>query len=160
MIFITLGTSPYPFNRAVRWIEDLCEVGRLAEPVLFQYGSSESALCLKRFDNISVFESVSADEFAKAAKGSRLTISHAGQGSTFTLAKQEVPFAILPRLARYGEHVDDHQLGFARNVEKFGVRVCLEPSQLAEVVTSPPQLVPTSLIAGPRLVDHLVQTFS
>jgi len=67
--------------------------------------------------------SLTRKEMHESVKEASLIISHAGQGSTRMLADMEACFA-LPRLKRYGEHVDDHQLLFARTVEKFGIHHC------------------------------------
>ncbi|WP_083885629.1 glycosyltransferase [Synechococcus sp. PCC 7336] len=161
MIFVTLGTSPYPFNRAIQWLEELHDRGILARDRLtIQYGNSKLAKALARHPQISVEATLPPDRFVETVRRSQLVISHAGQGSAFMLAKQGASFVLLPRLAEYGEHVDNHQLWFAQRVEKFGVRMCVNLEQLAAAVVSPPPPADKDFLHGPLLADHLIRAYS
>jgi len=53
-------------------------------------------------------------------KNSDLVISHAGAGSIMTTLVNNKPLILVPRLKKYGEVVDDHQLELAREMEKQG----------------------------------------
>lgn len=158
MIVVTLGTIPYPFNRALTWIKTLIDQEAIAEPVFVQYGVSDIAI-LQDYPLVtaeSILESQSLFHLADAA---RLVISHAGQGSTRILAARGCSFVLLPRLQEYGEHVDDHQLSFAHAVSAFGVQHCLSIEQLEQVVLHPPAPFQETLFTEPKLSQHLLETY-
>ena len=156
MIVITFGTIFFPFDRAVKWVEALLEQEIITEPVLLQYGSTPVNV---RHPLLTIVESLARREMEEAVKQASLVVSHAGQGSTRMLAEKGACFVLLPRLKRYGEHVDDHQLLFARAVEKFGIHYCTNFSQLAECVKHPPSPFQGQLFQAPLLVEHLINQY-
>ena len=74
-------------------------------------------------------------EFSQQVETADLLILHAGAGSVIhAIQAGKVP-VVMPRQAKYGEHVDDHQLEFARALAEMGkVVVAEEPGQLADAV--------------------------
>lgn len=158
MIVFTLGTSLFPFERAVDWLQELLASEIIDEPVLFQHGSTLTDQL--RHPLLTNVPSLSNSEMAQVLRQASFVISHAGQGSTRLLAEMKTSFVLLPRLQRYGEHVDDHQLLFARAVEKFGVCYCTEFEQLVNYVKHPPTPFNQDLFQAPLLVEHLVRQYS
>lgn len=158
MITVTLGTIPYPFNRAVQWLNLLLEQEIITEPVFLQYGVSDIK-ALSNHQLVTAVPLLPAEELAEKIEASRFVISHAGQGSTRKLALQDKSFVILPRLAEHGEHVDDHQLLFAEGVESLGVTVCLTVEALRSVIKKPPASLKKDLFSGPKLSDFLVEKY-
>ncbi|GAG58837.1 unnamed protein product [marine sediment metagenome] len=61
------------------------------------------------------------EEFTKLYTSTNLVISHAGIGSIITALRNNKPFIIVPRMKKYGEHLDDHQLEIAGEIEKEGI---------------------------------------
>ncbi|MEL6778138.1 MAG: glycosyltransferase [Cyanobacteria bacterium J06597_16] len=159
MITLTLGTTPYPFGRALQWMHQLLEQEIITEPVFVQHGSTDIAL-LQAHERVSAAALLTAPELNEKISQSRLVISHAGQGSTRKLAAQNKSFVILPRLAKYEEHVDDHQLRFAEGVEQLGVTVCRNFDTLKKAVVSPPEPLNRELFSGPKLGDFLAQKYA
>lgn len=159
MITVTLGTIPYPFNRAVRWLHFLLDKEIITEPVFLQYGVTDiKAVCEHKL--VKAVSLLPSNELAEQISASRFVISHAGQGSTRKLASQDKSFVILPRLAKHGEHVDDHQLLFAESVEQLGVTVCQTIEALQAAIENPPWPLKKDLFEGPKLCDFLVKKYS
>lgn len=154
MIVITLGTSFFPFERALNWLQVLLEQKIIAESVLLQHGST-FPLGLSHPLLTSV-PSLTREEMVAAVKRSSLVISHAGQGSTRMLSELGARFVLLPRLQQYGEHVDDHQLLFARAVAKFGILYCTEFEQLVQAIEHRPEPARSPFQQAPSLVEHLI----
>jgi UDP-N-acetylglucosamine transferase subunit ALG13 len=158
MILFTLGTAVYPFDRAINWLQELLRREIIVEPVILQHGVTSVASLSHPL--VKSVVGLSRDEMHLAVKDASIVISHAGQGSTRTLADMGVPFVLLPRLKRYREHVDDHQLLFARAVEKLGVRHCTELNQLMASIIEPPPPFQGKLFQASLLVDHLIAKYS
>jgi len=158
MIVVTLGTIPYPFNRALLWIDKLLKEGLITEPIFIQYGMSDISILASHAD-ITAASTVTSEELLALVDKARLVISHAGQGSTQMLAARGASFILLPRLKRYREHIDDHQLGFAKSVESFGVRYCLSLVELHESLLNPPPPSPRQLFEGPKLSKYLLEHY-
>lgn len=159
MITVTLGTIPYPFNRAIQWLNLLLDNEIITEPIFLQHGVTDvKSVC--NHELVTAVPLLPSDELAEKIGVSRLIISHAGQGSTRKLAMQDKSFVIMPRLAEHGEHVDDHQLLFAKGVEQLGVTVCLTVGDLKAAVKQPPAPLQKDLFEGPKLCDFLAEKFS
>lgn len=158
MITVTLGTIPFPFERVIQWLETLVEDGTISESVFVQYGVSDISR-IEKHPLITVAPLLEREKLLQLVTNSRLVISHAGQGSTRWLAACKVSFVIVPRLARYGEHIDDHQLSFAKSVESFGARYCLSLDELRSTILEPPEPFQGELLSGSKLVDHLLQVY-
>lgn len=157
MIVYTLGTIFFPFDRAVSWLQELLERGIIVEPVLLQHGATSAANLSHPL--VTSVASLTVEEMYDAVSQASLVISHAGQGSTRMLMKMGACFVVLPRLKRYGEHVDDHQLLFARAVEKFGIHYCTEFDQLIEYVKQRPTSLDGEIFKAPLLTEHLIARY-
>ncbi|BAY31634.1 glycosyltransferase 28 domain protein [Nostoc carneum NIES-2107] len=158
MILMTLGTISFPFDRAVLWLKTLRERGVISESVFLQYGTSDVSI-LKGMSSLTLEPTVTSQELMKLVDASRLVISHAGQGSTKMLAARGASFVILPRLKRYGEHVDDHQLLFAQSVAKFGIRSFIYLDELQKAIINPPPYFQENIFTSPRLTDYLLMQY-
>lgn len=153
MIVFTLGTIFFPFERPLNWLQELLDKEIINEPVLLQHGAtSVTKLSHPLLKSVA---SLTRDEMHAAVKQASLVISHAGQGSTRMLAEMGSCFILLPRLKCYGEHVDDHQLLFARAVERFGVHYCTELNQLINHVKQRPSPLQSKLFNAPSLTEYL-----
>lgn len=109
MIFVTVGTQ-LPFDRLVeamdRWARE-----HPAEPVIAQVGSTRAT-----FPNLDARPWFSRRDHDRLLRDARVVVAHAGMGSVLTALGAGVPIVIMPRLARLGEHRDDHQLETARRL--------------------------------------------
>ena len=109
MIFVTVGTHEQPFDRLVEYMDTWA--ANHNEEVIIQtgYSSYEPQNCQwsKLFSYQSMIENVNK---------ARIVITHGGP-SSFIMALQigKIPI-VVPRKKEYGEHVNDHQVDFARSV--------------------------------------------
>ncbi len=86
------------------------------------------------------------DEFSHQIKTAQLLILHAGAGSVIHALETGKCPVVMPRRADLGEHVNDHQVEFARALGEMGKAMVAEtPEHLAQAV----QEALTSA-AGPR----------
>lgn len=116
MIFVTVGTHEQPFNRLIKEVDTLKKNGVIEEDVVMQIGFStyEPEYCKwSRFLTNSKME--------QYMEKSRIVITHGGPATFMSVvSKGKVPI-VVPRLKKYNEHVNDHQLEFVRAVQmKFG----------------------------------------
>lgn len=105
MIFITLGSQKFQFNRLLQAVDELINKGKITEEVFAQIGYSDY-----RPRNYKYKEFLDRDEFAEQERKCEILITHGGTGAIIGAVKMGKKVIAVPRLARYGEHVDDHQL--------------------------------------------------
>jgi hypothetical protein len=61
------------------------------------------------------------------------------------LASLNKPYVLVPRLSKYGEHVDDHQLELAHALEQKGVQIARSPADLVKFIKSVEQSIPNDI---------------
>lgn len=105
MIFVTLGSQKFQFNRLLKEIDSLVKKGVITEEVFAQSGYSDYAP--KHYD---YKQFLSREEFAQWEAKADTIITHGGTGAIIGAVKKRKKVIAVPRLAQYGEHVDDHQL--------------------------------------------------
>lgn len=105
MIFITLGSQKFQFNRLLKAVDDLIENGIITDEVFAQSGYSNY-----KPKNYSYKSFLDRDEFAEREEKASIVITHGGTGAIIGAVKKGKKVIAVPRLAKYGEHVDDHQL--------------------------------------------------
>lgn len=112
MIFITLGSQKFQFNRLLKEIDRLIEENEIIEEIFAQIGYSDY-----RPKNYNYKEFLDRDEFNKIMNRCDKVITHGGTGAIVGAVKRGKKVIAVPRLAKYDEHVDDHQLQI---VNQFG----------------------------------------
>lgn len=131
MIFVTVGTNEAPFDRLVRAVGEL----HLDEELVVQHGASSlrppRAVCL---------EAMPFDELVDHVKRARVVVTHAGVGSILVAGANGRRPVVVPRLCRFGEAVDDHQVALARKLDELGLIVLVDdPRGLGDVLADPPE---------------------
>lgn len=104
MIFVSLGSQKFQFNRLLKKLDELCLENKITEPIFAQTGHSDY-----QPQSFSFTPFLDRDSFLEKLKEADLVITHGGTGVIVNAIKLGKKVIALPRLAQYGEHVDDHQ---------------------------------------------------
>jgi UDP-N-acetylglucosamine transferase subunit ALG13 len=105
MIFVTLGSQKFQFDRLLKAVDELVANGTITEQVFAQTGYSDYEP-----QNYSFKKFLDREEFAECEAKADIVITHGGTGAIIGAVKKRKKVIAVPRLAKYGEHVDDHQL--------------------------------------------------
>lgn len=105
MIFITLGSQKFQFNRLLKAVDDLVEKGTVTDEVFAQSGYSDYEPKNYKFKKF-----LDREEFISMESKADIVITHGGTGAIIGAVKKGKKVIAVPRLTKYGEHVDDHQL--------------------------------------------------
>lgn len=124
-VFVTLGTiKPYQFTRLVERLMVILPVG---VDVVWQLGSTEPVPSMRG----DVHSYMSPEEFAAQTHRADVVVTHSGVGSVIGLIEDGIFPVVIPRRARHGEHVDDHQQEIARFVSELGVGLVAEADEVS-----------------------------
>ena len=104
MIFVTLGSQKFQFNRLLQAIDRQIESGKITEPVFAQTGWSDYKPV--HYEWAPFLDREDMDAWVAKAD---VVIAHGGTGAIVGALKAGKKVIAVPRLAKYGEHVDDHQ---------------------------------------------------
>jgi UDP-N-acetylglucosamine transferase subunit ALG13 len=126
-VVVTFGTQKgYSFRRGLdALLRVLPEVLAPDAEVLWQTGVTD----LSGLD-IPAHPVLPATQIREAMAAADLVIAHAGVGSALTALDQGRAPVLLPRLHRFDEMVDDHQLMIAAELESRGLAVSRAPEDL------------------------------
>jgi UDP-N-acetylglucosamine transferase subunit ALG13 len=124
MIFVTIGITK-PFDRLLSAIEHLDD-----PEIVVQCGAGDIRPAGARCVTYLTY-----DELVEHVRRARLVVSHAGVGTILTaLANAKRPL-VMPRLKRFGEAADDHQVELACRLAELGLVTLVEnPNELAAAV--------------------------
>ena len=114
MIFVTLGTQKFQFNRLLRMMDDLIENKKIHERVFAQIGNSDYLPQYYEYCNF-----LSNNDYEEYIKNCDILVSHSGVGTIMTGLKYRRKIIVVPRLSKYGEHIDDHQTQIAQSLSKL-----------------------------------------
>jgi len=112
-IFVVVGTQE-PFDRLIKAIDDWAV--RSAHSDIFAQ-ISNAQYVPKGFQSTDF---ISPELFDQKFKEADLIVSHAGMGTIISALQHSKPIIVMPRLAIYHEHRNDHQLATARSFGKLG----------------------------------------
>lgn len=113
MILVTVGTQKQQFNRLFELIEK-CDYLK-DEKIIAQVGYTKY-----NNEKIKCFDFISLDKMNKYISQSDIVITHGGVGTIFSALKQGKKVIAVPRLAKYDEHINDHQIEVCEELEKEG----------------------------------------
>ena len=105
MIFVTLGTQNNSFHRLLEEVQKLIDNKKIKEEVIVQKGYTKF-----ESKDMKLFSEVSQDEFNKLIDQASIVITHGGVGSIITAITKGKKVIAVPRLRKYNEHVNDHQI--------------------------------------------------
>lgn len=114
MVLVTVGTQKQSFDRLFNLIRNSKELKKEELVVQRGYTKCNNSKRIKAFDFIPL------DQMEDYISKADLVISHGGVGTIFSAIKKGKKVIAVPRLAKYGEHINDHQIEICEALEKEG----------------------------------------
>lgn len=119
MIFLVLGTQKFQLNRLLREVDELIENGLITQEVVAQIGNSDYKPL-----NYKYYQFLDKEVFDDYINKASIIVTHSGIGTIITALQAGKPVIVFPRLKKYGEHIDNHQLDIAKAFEKKKYVLC------------------------------------
>lgn len=130
MIFITLGSQKFQFNRLLKKVDELITGDIIKDDVFAQIGESDY-----KPKNYAYKKFLSREEFEEKIKQCEMVITHGGTGAIIGAIKKGKKVISVPRLKKYGEHVDDHQLQLLEQFEQLNlIWACSDTEELEKAL--------------------------
>ena len=125
MIFVTLGSQKFQFNRLLKAVDHLIEQGKLEDEVFAQIGYSDYRPQYYKFKQF-----FDRNGFEEMEENADIVITHGGTGAIVGAVKKGKKVIAVPRLSEYEEHVDNHQKQIIKQFSEmnliYGVWDCNE----------------------------------
>lgn len=133
MIFVTVGTHEQQFNRLIKCVDDLKKDGIIQEDVIIQTGFSTYEPQYCKWCKLIPYK-----EMIKNVEEARIVITHGGPASFIMPLQIGKTPIVVPRQFKFDEHVNDHQVEFAKVVEDRmkNIITVTEIEKLGNVITN------------------------
>ena len=130
MIFITLGSQKFQFNRLLKAVDELVAAGKIKDEVFAQIGYSDYKPMNYKYEQF-----LDREKFSQVMDKAEIVITHGGTGAIIGAVKNGKKVIAVPRLAKYGEHVDNHQLQLVGQFKELNlICECQDCAKLEEAI--------------------------
>lgn len=130
MILVILGTQDKPFNRLLEAVDKAYQKKIIKDKVIVQAGTTKYDS-----ENMEIFDLIPMNKFNNLVGKADLIITHGGVGSIIQGLKKGKKIVAVPRLKKYGEHTNDHQLQIIDEFSKQGYIIpCKDINNLEDVL--------------------------
>lgn len=161
MIFVSVGTEKFQFNRLLKSIDNGIERGDIRDTVFAQTGSCEYCPINYQYDKYICYE-----DMVKNMKLADIIVIHAGVGSiVLSLELGRIPI-LFPRRRKHKEHLDDHQLELSKQMQTVNrVVLAYDETELISAITNYHSMAAkidsnnASYQGESRLDQYLIRTF-
>lgn len=120
-----VGTDHHPFHRLVTWVDMWC-ARRPEVDCLIQYGTSTPP------QHARGMAYVGHDDLEAWMAKADVVVCHGGPSTILEARRRGLKPIVVPRQARLGEHVDDHQVRFVTHLVDRGLVLTVETRQELE----------------------------
>ena len=155
MILVLLGTQNNSFIRLLEAIQDNINKKIITDKVIVQAGFT-------KFDSkdMKIFSMVNKNEFSKLQDEADLIITHAGVGSIISSLEKGKKVIVVPRLKRYNEHVNNHQIQIAKKFKQKGyVKYVINAKNLGKVIKSMENFIPKQYKKSESNIISIIENY-
>lgn len=155
MIFITLGSQKFQFNRLLIEIDTMISSGIIKDEVFAQIGYSDYKPMNFKYTNF-----LNRNDYIKMLKKSKLVITHGGTGAIIGALKNEKKVIAIPRLEKYEEHVDDHQIEIVNQFDDMNlICACYDCQYLVKCLELINDMKFTAYISNTQNIINSIEEF-
>lgn len=116
---LQFGTQDKEFPRLLSEVERLIETGKINDKVIAQIGYTKFETKLPK-SKMRIIEFTTPKQIQKLIKDSNFIITHGGVATIIEGINNGKKVIAVPRLKKYKEHVNDHQLQIIENFNDSG----------------------------------------
>lgn len=155
MILVTLGTQNNSFQRLLEEVQKNIDNGKIKDEVIVQKGYTKF-----ESNDMKLFNEISQDEFNKLIDQANLVITHGGVGSIITAITKGKKVIAVPRLKKYNEHVNDHQIEIIDSFNEKGYIIGIHSvEELGEALEKAKNFKPQKYMKNTGNILKLVEDF-
>lgn len=155
MILITLGTQDKEFTRLLDLVQKEIDKGNINDKVVVQAGHTKY-----ESKDMEIFDLIDRDKFSELISKCDLLITHGGVGSIITGLQNNKRVIVAPRLSKYNEHMNDHQIQITENFSRMKYILPLyETDDLGKVLKRAEKFKPNKYKSNTKNMIKLVSDF-
>lgn len=155
MILVLLGTQNNSFKRLLEAIQHNIDKKVITDEVIVQAGFTKF-----ESKDMKILDLIDKEELSKLQDKADLIITHGGVGSIISSLKKGKKVIVVPRLKKYDEHVNNHQLQIARRFEQEGyVKCAINLKNLEKVIKSMDKFIPMKYESDESNVVNIIENY-
>lgn len=155
MILVLLGTQNNSFTRLLEAIQYNIDKKVINEEVIVQAGFTKF-----ESNDMKIFSMIDKDRFSKLQEEADLVITHGGVGSIISSLEKGKKVIVAPRLKKYNEHVNDHQIQIAKKFKQQGyVKYIVNMKNLSKVIKSMEKFSPKEYKKSGSNVISIIENY-
>lgn len=155
MILVLLGTQNNSFHRLLEEIQKNIDDGNIKDEVIVQKGYTKF-----ESKDMILYNQVPIEEMKKLINRADLIITHGGVGSIITSIEQGKKVIAVPRLKKYNEHVNDHQLDIIKSFDEMGYIIGIEDvTQLSKALEKVKKFEPKEYVQNTGNIIKIIEEF-
>lgn len=154
LIFVTVGTQ-IPFDRLLKNIEKEIKQGNIKDKVIVQAGVTNF-----KSDKMEIINFLPMDEFKKIIKDAKIIICHGGVGTITDGLRNNKTIIACPRLKKYNEAKNDHQIQIVENFGNNGYIIpLLNPEDLGTALKKAETFKPQKYKSNTKNMVKLLENY-
>lgn len=155
MILITLGTQDKEFRRLLDMVQEQIDKKNIKDKVVVQAGHTKY-----ESKDMEIFDLIDRQKFSELISECDILITHGGVGSIINGLKNNKKVIVAPRLSKYDEHMNDHQLQITANFSKAGYILPLyENDDLGKILEKADKFKPKKFVSNTNNMVKLIEDF-
>jgi len=155
MILVLLGTQNNSFHRLLDEVQKCIDNEIIKEEVIVQSGNTEY-----KSKDMKIFDLISSKKINELMDKADIIITHGGVGSIVSCLKKHKKIIAIPRLKKYGEHVNDHQIQIIENFDKQEyIKGVFKIEELEDTIKNIIEFIPKEYISNTEKVINIVEDF-
>ncbi len=144
MIFVILGTQDKGFDRMLKEIDELIKDGIITNRVIVQAGSTNF-----KSNEMDIIDYLPMQKFHEYIEEADIIITHGGVGSILDAIKHNKKVIAIPRLEKYHEHVNNHQIEIVEEFDRLGyIMDCGNLKRLGNKLMQIEKFTPTPFVSN------------
>ena len=155
MILVTLGTQDKSFKRLLDDIQEQINLGNIKDKVIVQAGFTKY-----ESKDMEIFDLIDREKFNDLIKKCDLLITHGGVGSILAGLKNNKKVIVCPRLAKYKEHINDHQVQIVENFYNKGyILKYTEEDNLKKILLNSKKFKPAKYTSNTNNIIDIIEKY-
>ena len=155
MILVLLGTQNNSFHRLLEEIQKNIDDKNIKEKVVVQAGYTKF-----ESKDMTIYNQLPKEQLQEFIKEADLIITHGGVGSIISSITNGKKVIAVPRLQKYKEHVNDHQLDIINSFNESGYIIGIHGvEELKEALKKVPDFEPKKYVQNTGNIIQIIKDF-
>lgn len=151
LVFVTVGTDHHKFDRLMTWVEQWAAGAPAQVRCVVQHGTSKAPRGVEAHPLLA--PEAMRDLMAQAS----VVVTQGGPSAMIECLRRGLRPVVVPRNSKLREHVDDHQIAFARNMAGVG-RILIAEDQAQFTAHLDAAVAHPECLATTSGTEHIART--